>query len=142
MNSNLNKAIEQLKSGAYTCVLCKNDEIYTSTERGVKPLLDWLDNGTNLKDFSAADKVVGKGAAFLYVLLGVAEVYAPVMSESAIFALESNGIQPHCDKKVEHIINRAGTGFCPMEEAVKNIIEPAMALSAIKAKQKYLLSKI
>lgn len=132
MKTDLTKAIEQLNSGAYTCALCEGDTIYTSTERGVKPLLDWLDNGVNLKGFSAADKVVGKAAAFLYVLLGVKEVYAPVMSESAIYTLARNGVQPYCDKSVKHIINRIGTGFCPMEEAVMDITEPKEAVKSIK----------
>ena len=92
MNSNLTRAIEQLNSGVCTCVLCKEDIVCTSTERGVKPLLNWLDRGVDLHGFSAADKVVGKAAAFLYVLLGVKEVYAPVMSESAIYTLAGNGV--------------------------------------------------
>lgn len=132
MKNDLIKAINTLNSGQYTCVLCRNNEIYTSTERGVRPLLDWLEGGIELKGFSAADKVVGKAAAFLYVLLGVKEVYAPVMSESAIDMLSENGVQPHCEKSVRHIINRAGTGFCPMEEAVMDIIDPKAALDSIK----------
>lgn len=132
MKNDLIKAIDTLNNGRYTCVLCKGDELYTSTERGVKPLLEWLESGINLKGFSAADKVVGKAAAFLYVLLGVKEVYAPVMSESALYTLARNGVQPHCDKSVNHIINRAGTGFCPMEEAVMDIMEPQNALKSIK----------
>lgn len=55
----------------------------TSTERGVKPLLQWLDGENSVKGFSAVDKVVGRAAAFLYVLLEVKEVYAGVMSEGA-----------------------------------------------------------
>lgn len=131
-----------LNSGPYTCVACRGDVIHTSTERGVKPLLDWLDNKIDLKGFSAADKVVGKAAAFLYVLLGAAEVYAPVMSESAIDTLAGNGVQPYFKQSVKHIINRTGTGFCPMEEAVMDITEPAAAVTAIKLKQKYLAGKI
>lgn len=134
MKTDLTKAIKQLNSGAYTCVLCKGDTIYTSTERGVKPLIDWLDNGIDLKGFSAADKVVGKAAAFLYVLLGVQEVYAPVMSENAIYTLARNGVQPYCDQSVKHIINRTGTGFCPMEEAVVDIEEPNEALENMRSR--------
>lgn len=142
MSSDLNKAIDKLQSGAYTCVLCKDDEIITSTERGVKPLTDLLDRGIDLKGFSAADKVVGKAAAFLYVLLGVNEVYAPVMSESAVHTLLENGVKARFDRSVKNIINRSGTGFCPMEEAVKDITEPAAAIAAIKLKQKYLSEKL
>ncbi|WP_314724554.1 DUF1893 domain-containing protein [Enterocloster bolteae] len=132
MKNDLIKAIDTLNNGQYTCVLCKDNEIHTSTERGVKPLLAWLDAEIDLKGFSAADKVVGKAAAFLYVLLGVKEVYAPIMSESAIYTLARNGIQPHCDKSVKHIINRAGTGFCPLEEAVGELTDPKEALNKIK----------
>ena len=72
MNSDLTKAAALLNSGAYTCVLCRGDAVFTGTERGVKPLLGWLDGGVDLNGFSAADRVVGTAAAFLYVLLGAA----------------------------------------------------------------------
>ena len=65
MRTDLTKAINTLNSGEYTCVLCKEDTIYTSTERSVQPLLDWLDSDINLHGFSVADKVVGKAVAFL-----------------------------------------------------------------------------
>lgn len=132
MKDDLIKAIDILNSGQYTCVLCKKCEIYTSTERGVKPLLEWLERKTELEGFSAADKVVGKAAAFLYVMLGVKEVYSHVMSESAVYTLERNGVQPYFDKSVKNIINRHGTGFCPMEEAVGEISDISEAFKAIK----------
>ena len=66
----------------YTCVLCKGEQIYTSTKSGVKPLLELLDSPGNFNGFSAADKIVGKAAAMLYVLLGVKEVYAQVLSRA------------------------------------------------------------
>lgn len=132
MKNDLIKAIDILNSGQYTCVLCRENIIYTSTERGVKPLLDWLDSGINLNGFSAADKVVGKAAAFLYILLGVKEVYAPVMSSDAIKLLIRNGILSECETKVNFIINRTGMGVCPIEQEVKNICDPHQALCAIK----------
>lgn len=134
MNSDLTKAAALLNSGAYTCVLCRGDAVFTGTERGVRPLLGWLDGGVDLNGFSAADRVVGKAAAFLYVLLGAAAVYAPVMSEAATSVLAENGIQAHCGQTVKQIVNRAGTGICPMEEAVAEIAEPAAAAAAIKAR--------
>ena len=123
-----------LDEGRYTCVLCKDDMVYTSTERGVKPLLTWYGSGINLKGFYAADKVVGKAAAFLYILLGVAEIYAPVMSEGAIQILENGGIKTECKLSVKEIMNRAGTGRCPMEEAVDGIANAEEALVAIRSK--------
>jgi len=79
MRNDTINARELLLAGHYTCVFCGNGEILTDDRRGVKPLLDLLEK--DLSDFSAADKVVGKAAALLYRLLGIAEIYASVISE-------------------------------------------------------------
>lgn len=134
MRSDIEKAKSLLKSGGYTCVLCSEDKVYTSTERGVKPLLAWIDSGTDMSGFSAADKVVGKAAAFLYVILGVKAVYAGVISESAEKVLTENGIAVEYGTLTDAIRNHAGTGFCPMETAVKSISEPYAALEAVRRK--------
>ena len=131
----LKRARALLIEGGYTCVLCRGSEVHTATARGVKPLVDWLDSGIDLNGFSAADKVVGRATAFLYVLLGVKAVHALVMSTPAKDALESNGITALCDREVGGIINRRGDGPCPFEEAVLGINSPAEALSAIRRKQ-------
>lgn len=133
MKKDLNKTKELLLSSDYTCVFCRDDTVITSTERGVKPLLKLLDSEKDLSGFSVADKIVGKAAAFLYVLLKVDSVYAPVMSEHAISVFTEYGIEAVYDNAVPAIINRAGTGFCPMEIAVKDISNPTEALSRIKS---------
>lgn len=136
MNNDLTKAIHILKEKQCTCVLCKNDMVYTCKQRGVKPLLDWMDSGLALKDFSAADKVVGKAAAFLYVLLGVKEIYADVISESAVAILKRYDVKVQYGELVEYIINRAGTGKCPMEDAVWDISVPDEAVAAVRTRLK------
>ena len=129
------QAKELLVGGGYTCVLCRGDDVHTATARGVKPLMDWLDSGLELNGFSAADKVVGRATAFLYVLLGVRAVHALVMSSPAMEVLRANGIEAHCDSEVPGIINRRGDGQCPFEEAVLGIGDPLEALSTIRKKQ-------
>lgn len=131
MNPNLAEAKRLMENGGYTCVLYKDGITHTSTERGVLPLKEWLEAGTDLKGFSAADKVVGKAAAFLYVLMGVREVYARVMSKGAVRVLEAHGIEACCDSTAGGIINRAGTGPCPMEQAVSGIEDPQAAYQAV-----------
>lgn len=134
MKADLTKAIDTLNGGNYTCVLCRDNTLYTSTERGVKPLIEWLDGNIDLKGYSAADKVVGKAAAFLYVLLGVSEVYAHVMSEGAIQVFTKNGIAFQYDISAKNIINRTKTGICPMEQATEKISSPTEALAAVRLK--------
>lgn len=127
-------AREHLLAGEFTCVIRKGQTEYTTRERGVKPLVRWLTEGTDLRGFSAADKVVGKATAYLYCLLGVKAVYAHVMSVSAARVLEENGISVTQGRLVENIINRQGTGICPFEAAVWEIHTPQEALTAIRAK--------
>lgn len=132
MTTELNQARELLAAGGYTCVLRKEGRTYTSTHRGVAPLLGWLEDGTDLTGFSAADKVVGRAAALLYRLLRVREVYAAVISRGALEVLEAGGISVCYDTLTDGIINRAGTGPCPMESATKDISDPALAPEAIR----------
>lgn len=134
MKTDLKKAVDLLSKGEYTCVLCKGSAVFTSKERGVKPLVEWLNSKTDFKDFYAADKVVGKAAAFLYLLLGVKAVYSQVMSKSAYEILSMHGIEPLCDLSVEAIRNRSNTDLCPMEKLVLDVDDPKTALSMIKRK--------
>jgi len=127
-------AKKMLDEGEYTCVLCKGDIVYTSCERGISPMLSWLDMGLDMKGFFAADKIIGKAAAMLFILAEVQEVYAPVMSEGAIQELSKHGIISHCLQSVDQIINRKGDGQCPMEMTVAEISDPQQALAALKQK--------
>ena len=125
------RAVTLLKEGN-ACVLIGENKTLCSTRRGVAPLLSWLEEGENCQGMLAADKVVGRAAAFLYVLLGVKEVHALVLSESAEEVFLRFGLPYSFEEKVRAIRNRAGDGFCPMEQAVLGIEEPTEALSAIK----------
>ena len=134
MEQELQQALEILRTEDCTCVLCGDGRVYRSHLRGVRPLLQWLDEGVDLMGFSAADKVVGRGAAFLYRLLGVRRVHGCVMSNAAVKVLRAGGIEVSWDVLAEGIRNRTGDGPCPMEAATAGITEPEMALEAIRQK--------
>lgn len=140
MTGDLQKAIDILDNGEHTCVLCRGEQILTTEKRGVLPLVEWLEAEEDLQGFSAADKVVGKGAAFLYIMAGVKEVYASVMSEKAAGLLQKHGIACFSRQKVETVRNREGTGNCPMEEATKEIEDPEEAWQVIRETLKKLAS--
>ena len=134
MNTDLMNARALLGTADVTCAVCRGSTAFTATERGVRPLLNWLDSGMDLSGFSAADRVVGRATAFLYVLLGVQEVYARVMSHPAADVLRSHGILCSADTIVDGIINRKGTGPCPFEAEVMDITDASAALNAIRNK--------
>ena len=93
-------AREILTENGYTAVLCSEGEVYHSTERGVKPLIGFLESGKNFSGFYAADKTVGLGAAHIYILLRVRSVFATVISSSARALLESAGIAVSFESEV------------------------------------------
>lgn len=132
MDADMKRAIEYLERNLYTCVLCKGEELICSHARGVRPLLELLDSGRDLRGFCAADKVVGRATAFLYRLLGVRRVHAKVLSLPAIRVLLSGGISVIGEELVLGIRNRTDTGPCPMENATANTEDPEEALAIIR----------
>ncbi len=136
MMSDLSRAREVLKNGRYTCVICKNERLYTSDFRGVKPLASWYSKGLAFEGFSAADKVVGRATAFLYALFKVKALYANVISKPALEVLRNNNIEVSYDTLADNIINRTGDGICPFEKAVLGIDDMYEAYRVIRLKMK------
>lgn len=111
-----------MEEDRYTCVICGEGITYFSEESGVRPLMQWTAEKTNVKGCCAADKIVGKAAALLYVGLGVREVYASVMSRRGEETLKKHGIeafyggavrghpQPHGYGHLSHGKSGAGGG--------------------------------
>ena len=132
MTAAMERAKALLTEGGYTVVLCRGEVTYTDTRRGVAPLLALLDAATDVRGFVAADKVVGKAAAFLYLRLGVAAVHAGVISVPARDLLIAHGVSVSCDTLVPAIRNRTGDGYCPMETVTLPLTDPIEAEAAIR----------
>ena len=122
-----------LERAGHTCVLCRGDKVYADDRAGIAPMMGFIGAGVDLRGFSAADRIVGRAAALLFVLAGVREVYSAVMSKGGAEVLEAHGIAHSCTTLTERIINRTGTGICPMEQAVTGIDDPHAAYKAIAA---------
>lgn len=132
--NNIENAKRILREGNYTFAACSGDKILTSTQRGVAPLLNLIDAGESLNGWSVADKVIGRAAAFLYVLLGAKEIWSGVISRPALEVFRDFGVEVSCGETVELIMNRSCTGLCPMESSVLGIKDPAEAEKAIRKK--------
>ncbi len=104
---------------------------------GVRDLLLLLRESPHfLDEASVADKVVGKAAAALMILGGVKAIFADIISLPAIalFASTASDVDVSYNNKVEYIVNRTQTGWCPMELACKEAKTPEECLEKIKAK--------
>lgn len=90
-----------------------------------------------------ADKVVGKAAAALMALGHIAALHADVISRGGLGLLieplpQADGNTQHAHVSyttlTDHITNRAGTGWCPLERACHDAETPEECLRRIKAK--------
>lgn len=100
-----------------SCVISNGGSVRTFTQRGVADLHALLHTEPEfLRSALIADKVIGKGAAAIMCAGKVARVHAPVISTPAMALLRNYGIHAECDTEVPYIINRAGTGQCPLEQ--------------------------
>lgn len=124
--------VQALREGNHSLVIGKN-KILPFDGRGISDLFRLLHESPEmLEGAQLADKVVGKGAAALMALGKVKEVYAEVISEPALSLLEQKGIRTTYGKLVPHIINREGTGLCPVETRCLPCKTPAECLAEIK----------
>ena len=118
MNDSFQRLINILRREDCSCVIQTADgTTIRCRQRGVRDLYRLLTTEpATLHGALIADKVVGKGAAALMVLGGVSEVYARVISESALALLSDVGIVVDYGELATYIINQAGTGQCPVEK--------------------------
>lgn len=128
-----NDAIHWLHLLGCSCVVLGGNRLEIHRRRGVADLLELLENTPELLSNSfIADKVVGKGAAALMILGGAAGIYADVMSRPALQLIETAGIPATYGTLAENIINRSGTGICPVENLCANLRTPTECLEPIK----------
>lgn len=129
----LSELAEILHHDRCSCVIYSHGTLKRCYERGVKDLLHLLKEEPEiLSDAMIADKVIGKGAAALMVLGGVKTVYADVVSRPALEMLTDGRVPVKYGTCVPNIINRAGTGVCPVETLCLNCATAAECLPLIE----------
>ena len=86
----MEKLINLLHTGGYSCTIANGGKIRTFTQRGVADLYDLLTQEPEfLKGALIADKVVGKGAAALMILGGIKE-YIRILSVPRLWSYSGN----------------------------------------------------
>ena len=112
----MEKLINLLHTGGYSCTIANGGKIRTFTQRGVADLYDLLTQEPEfLKGALIADKVVGKGAAALMILGGIKELYTDIISTKALELFRKSDVKVDFAQEVAFIWNRDRTGGCPVE---------------------------
>ncbi len=124
-NKRLNKLKKELILSDYTCIIANDKEIiYKSNDKGILPLIKYLDSACNDNNLYIADKVIGRAAALLCIKAKIKYLYASTISTPAIKILRANHIFYQFDKETPFIKNRQKNGKCPMETISKGITSP------------------
>lgn len=129
------KALIDILHNENLTLVVKSDDgtIHRFTQRGVKDLLALvIESPEILKGAFIADKAVGKAAAACMVVGGVKRVHADVMSQPALTLLQQHGVEAEYGTLVDHIINRTGDGWCPMEHLSRDENDPAVIIEKVK----------
>ena len=91
--------------------------VFSSKEKGVRPLLEYIDSPAPGHDGVVVfDRVTGNAAALLSVKAGGRAVYSLMGSELAAATLAKRGLEYRFAETVPYIKNRDATGMCPMEK--------------------------
>lgn len=135
MDSDLEKAKRLLHSQGLALAVVKEGRLlYMSRREGIADLLTCVEGmGEGLKEAALADKVVGKAVAMVARLAGIRSLYALVISQAGAKALEQGQVRVEYEQLVPLIVNRAGTGPCPMEALTLSLDDPTEAFQALKA---------
>lgn len=131
----MEEIIQLLRNDVTLTLVVKSADgsLHRFNQRGVKDLLALVTTMPEvLHGALIADKAVGKAAAACMVQGGVAQVYANVMSEPAMAMLHKHGVKADCDQLVDHIINRNGTDWCPMEKLSRDVDDPSAIILRIQ----------
>lgn len=103
-----------------TCFILDDDKIiFSSSERGVKPIMDFYkEYGVSKTPLTIVDKIMGKGAVVLAILVGAKTIVTPTISKDALDLSEEYKIEYYTENIVPYIINRTNDGRCPIESSV------------------------
>ena len=125
--------IEKAKSclAGHSICLCRDGEVITDDGRGISPMMRFIAEERDMKGYSAADIIVGKAAAMLFVKAGIVSVHGKTMSVSGRDHLEAHGIPCSWDIITEKIIDRTGNDICPMEKVVADIEDAELGYKAL-----------
>ncbi len=129
----LDELKDYMRTGGYTLVVYDGAVPHPFKGRGVADLYRLLsDSPETLSCAVVVDKVIGKGAAALMILGGVAEVYSDVVSSAALNLFKNSSVRVSYGNEVPYIVNRAGDGVCPVETLCRDCVTPEECLPLIE----------
>lgn len=118
------------KERASLVLIREGQEPHIDFRSGLIPLWEAYRDG-NWSGGVLADRVIGRGAAFLAVDMELISIYSPLMSRGAVEIFKKWEIEFKYELQVERIRDRSGKGLCPMEALLEGIEESHIAIQRL-----------
>ena len=136
--SGLELVREIINASDVSIVVVKNSQVLTKKKGdGIKPILDAVEElGENIHGSIIGDRILGKASALVCRYAKIKAIYSPQATKTAIAFLIMGGIPVQVDYMISYISNRDGSGLCPFEKILENIIDPDEAYNILKEKIK------
>lgn len=123
---------DELVGGRHSLAVNNDDQTLFFDGRGIADLHRiYTTDPDLLRGGTVADKVVGKGAAALIIAGGAVNLYAGTISKGALSLLKDSEVKTGYGKIVDHIVNRTGDGWCPVERLCRDCATAAECLPLI-----------
>lgn len=110
-----------------------NTRLFESRDPMLFPLYQCLtEHREDMAGSIVVDKIVGGAAAYLCALGKVSQVITPTVSEPAIHIFRAYNIRLYAERIIPFVINRQGTGLCPMEKLSRQFDDPEAFFEHLK----------
>ncbi len=130
--TDLEKAKEIFYSEDYSFVLVKNEDIISSSQKGIRQIVELIESKKDFTDYSMCDRITGRAAAFLYVIMGVKAVHSVKMTKLATNILDRAEIKFSADEYIEKVLDSELKNTDRFENAVIHSGSAITALEDIK----------
>ena len=126
----------------HSIALCRGEKLLTDDARGIAPMTESAGGRAGICTGFCRRSCGRQGGGVAVCPAGIVAVYAATLSCGGRDVLATHGIRVEYGILTDCIRNRAGTGVCPMEQAVSGVDDPEIAyrpigerLSALRAGQ-------
>lgn len=132
----LNLAREILSSTDNSIVIICNGKIWNQKKgEGMGPILETIEEmGEDIFDSVIGDRILGRASALLCRYAKAKGVYSPQGTKTGIALLIMGGVPCQVDELIPFIKNRDGSGICPFENMLKDVVSPEEAYNILKQK--------
>ncbi|MBN2540510.1 MAG: DUF1893 domain-containing protein [Bacilli bacterium] len=133
MEKQLDKYLILLNQEKASCFIYSEDKlVFRSNKNGVGPMIDFYNShGKQYHNLVVVDKIMGRAAVLLSILIGATTIITNTMSDPAIELAKLYELEYHFKSNVPYIINRTKTGQCPIESSGIGITDINIGYQAI-----------